>query len=101
MKKEEMETIINNMQNKLGEENASIIGDDLATILSDNSNMLDEIDKRNNEISVLKKDKENLIVANGNLFKQVAIGVEEKEDTEKPREKFSYKKAFDEKGNFI
>ena len=101
MKKEELETIINNMQDKLGEDNASIIGDDLATILSDNSSMLDEINKRDDQISVLKKDKENLIVANGNLFKQVAMGVEEKDDKEKPREKFSYRKAFDEKGNFI
>ena len=105
MKTEEFNKIIKGMQEKLGKDNASKIADDLGTLISDNSNMNKEIENKNSEIDTLKQDKENLIIANGNLLQQVAITNEdefepkkkEKED-EKP---FSFKAQFDKNGDFI
>lgn len=84
-----------------GEENASLIGDDLATILSDNANMVSELETRDNTINTLKQDKENLITANGNLFKQVSLGIEETPTQEDKHDPFDFRDAFDKNGNFI
>ena len=73
MKTEEFNKFIKGMQEKLGKDNASKIADDLGTLISDNSNMNKEIENKNSEIDTLKQDKENLIIANGNLLQQVAI----------------------------
>lgn len=104
MKKEEMETLTKGIQKKLGKEASALINDDLATIVLDNTSMNTELDTRQTKIDTLEKDKENLIMTNNRLFQQVSIGEETtptKEKEEKKKEKFSFKSAFDEKGNFI
>lgn len=105
MNKEDFENLTNQMQEKLGKENSSLIADDIGTLITDNQSMLSQIDKQQQEINRLKQDKENLINANGNLLQQVSMGFENKpkhkenEDT-KPK-KFNFRSCFDEKGNFI
>lgn len=106
MKKEDFEKITESMQEKLGKENSSLIADDIATLITDYSNMNKEIDNKNKQIEKLKNDKENLITANGNLLQQVSMGFETKEEISKDNKKeeikkFSFKNCFDEKGNFI
>lgn len=104
MKREEMDNFVNNLREKIGEENAGIIADDLGTLLTDNANMLKQQEENQATINKLREDKENLLSANGNLLKQVSMqndgGFEFKEKEEK-KERFSIKDAFDTKGNFI
>lgn len=103
MKNEDFEKLTNEMQEKLGKENSSLIADDIGTLISNNSSMLTQIDKQNEQIEKLKQDKEKLISANGNLLQQISMGVEKpkKEDKEETPKKFSFRSCFDERGNFI
>lgn len=105
MKKEDFEKLTNGMQEKLGKENSSLIADDIGILITDNQNMLSQIEKQQNEITKLKQDKENLITTNGNLLQQVSMGVDDskknKEKQDEQPKKFSFKSCFDEKGNFI
>lgn len=104
MNNKDFNNIINNIQEKIGEETTSLIADDLATLTTDNLTMNNEIENQNKKITKLETDKENLIQTNGNLLQQVVMGQEEKpkiqdDDDEKPK-KFNFYSAFDEKGKF-
>lgn len=102
MKNEELETITNRIMDKIGNENSALIVDDLTEIITKNKTIYDEGIEKDNQINKLKEDKERLIETNGNLFKQVSIGKEEKiEEKENKKEDFSFYKMFDNKGNFI
>lgn len=104
MKNNDFQNLVNGIQEKIGEETTSTIADDLGILITDNVQMNNELEEKDKEISKLKKEKENLISANGNLLKQVGMGEDipnnfnnkEKEDNKK----FNFKNAFDEKGNF-
>lgn len=106
MKKEEFENKMNSIQEKLGKENASLIADELGLLITDNAQMNKELENKNNEISKLKTDKENLQEANINLLQQIPMGDDtesiykkEEKPVEKPKP-FDYRTVFDEKGNF-
>lgn len=64
MKKEEMENLINNVREKIGDEMSGTIADDLALLMTDNVNVNSLIKEKDSEITKLKKDKENLISVN-------------------------------------
>lgn len=104
MKNEDMQKLTNTIQEKLGEENASLIADDLGILLTDTANTNKQIEEKDNLIDKLKKDKDNLISTNGKLLQQVAMGFEEtpkNNDEEGNKKSISYKDVFDENGNFI
>lgn len=103
MKNEELETITNRIMEKIGDEQSALIVDDLTEIITKNNDVYKDNINKENEIEKLKKDKERLIETNGNLFKQIPVGKEEKnKNAEETEEKsFSFYKMFDEKGNFI
>ena len=97
------EETLNKIQEKIGEESSGIIADDIANLLSYESARNKDLEDRNNEITKLKKDKEMLIEANGNLLQQVSAEKEEilkpkKEEEKKP---INIRDAFDKYGNFI
>lgn len=103
MKQEEMQTLTNTIQEKLGE-NAGIIADDLARIIADNTSQNSVIESRDNRIKQLEKQNELLTTANGSLLQQVAMGEEtppheDKKQEETPK-KFDFKSVFDKKGKF-
>ena len=79
MKKEEFDSKMTQMLEKIGSDSSNLILDDVAVLLSDNENMNVEIDKRNQEIADLKKRNETLQRVNGNLLLQVGMGT--KDDT--------------------
>lgn len=108
MKTEEHNKLINGIKEKLGEEETSKIADDLALLISDNTQVNNELKNKDNEIDKLKTDKENLIKVNGNLLQQVTDGKEEdvfninnEKEKENKKEPFSFRKQFDKNGNFI
>ena len=100
-----MDEKIKEMQKKLGKENASLIADDFASLISYDSARTKDLNDRDEEIKKLKEDKEMLINANGNLLQQISVEKEEilkpKKEEQENKKHFDFRSAFDEKGNFI
>lgn len=97
----DLKKLTESIDEKLGD-NSAMIADDIGTILTGFESMNATIKSRDEEISQLKADKEKLVLANGNLLKQIPVSsnddIEENEEvTKKP---FNFRDAFDEKGNF-
>ena len=96
----DLKKLTESIDQKLGD-NSAMIADDIGTILTGFETMDNAIKKRDEEISQLKKDKEKLVLANGNLLKQIPVMRNEEDDEEEVTKKpFNFKDAFDEKGNF-
>ena len=105
MNEEQMENLINSIRQKLGDENAGVIMDDLGTIITANATMNNTIKTQENKIKTLKQDKDNLLAVNGNLLQQVPMGQTDfpnnkREEKKEEQKHYSFKNAFDEKGNF-
>ena len=94
-----IEDYTNKIQEKLGKEESGKIADDIASLLTYDNKLQKDIKSRDEEIIKLKKDKEMLIEANGNLLQQIPLGKED--DKEKPKEEpknFDFKSVFDKNG---
>ena len=106
MKTEDFKKITDEMNEKIGKENASKIADSMAKLISDNVQINKELKEKDEEISKLNNDKEILMETNMSLLQQVPMGEdtskkEPKEKTEKEKAtNFDYKEVFDEFGNF-
>lgn len=103
MDDKELNKISESIHEKLGDEAFARISDDMGTLITGNALNLDEIKKRDEQISKLQESNKQLISANGNLLKQVPMGSDTPEPTEeeqKPK-KFNYSTAFDKSGRFI
>lgn len=103
MKEKEFQELINNMQTKLGEEASGLIADDLGMLISDNKAVNDSEVKYQDEIKMLRDQKEKLIATNGNLLQQISFGVEEQtkeEVKEEPRKHIDFRDFIDSNGNF-
>lgn len=94
-----IEEYTNKIQEKLGKEEAGKIADDIASLLTYDNKIQKDIKSKDDEISKLKKDKEMLIEANGNLLQQIPLGKEEPKDDPKEEPKnFDFKSIFDKNG---
>lgn len=94
-----IEEYTNKIQEKLGKEEASKIADDIANILSYDNKIQKDISDRDEEITKLKKDKDMLIEANGNLLQKVPFGREDNSKEEQEEKKpFDFRSVFDENG---
>ena len=103
MNSEELNTFLDSMKEKLGEENAALISDDLGNFITKNTEIVNTLTNKDNEIKRLNDLNQKLVSANGSLLQQVSAGFErnpreEEEDT--PKKSFNFKDAFDEKGRF-
>ena len=97
-----IEEYTNKIQEKLGKEESGKIADDIANLLTYDSKLQKDIKNRDEEITKLKKDKEILIEANGNLLQSIPMGkdtdkLRDEEDEEK--KPFDFRTIFDENGN--
>lgn len=95
-----IEEYTSKIQEKLGKDEAGKIADDIANMLTYDSKLHKDIKDRDEEITKLRKDKEMLIEANGNLLQQVAFGKEEVKTNNQDEEikKFDFKSVFDKNG---
>ena len=99
------EETLTNLQEKIGKDNAGLIADDIASLLSYENARNKEVKKKDKEIEKLKETKEKLIEANGNLLQQISVETKDVEiepqasETTEPH--FNLKDAFDKDGNFI
>lgn len=102
MTEEELNKINDNIKGKIGDEAFAMIGDDLGTIITGREVMDQTIRDRDSEIADLKSKNEKLVAANAQLFKQIPVGHNSKENDEEesPTKNISLRDAFDANGNF-
>lgn len=101
---EELTKITNSMQEKLGQDNSAMIADDFGMLISANRNTQEALKQAHDKIKSLEADKEKLVLANGNLLKQIpmesdTVSVKETSRDE-PSQRISLSDAFDANGNF-
>jgi hypothetical protein len=103
MDNDELNKISESIKEKIGEENFAKISDDMGTLITGNTLNLESIKSQEEEISKLKDSNEKLVMANGNLLKQVPMGKEdlsEKEEKESIPKKINLRDAFNKNGSF-
>lgn len=102
MQDNDLQAIIDSISEKVGKENSALIADDIGKLITINSSVVDDIKKKDTEISRLTQTNEKLVIANGNLLQSIPMGREEKkEEVKEERKSTSFKDCFDKKGNFI
>ena len=105
MTEEELNTISNNIKEKIGEEAFATISDDMGKIITGRETMAKDIKERDDEITGLKDKNQKLVDANASLFKQIPKSSDEKAKDSEESEEGMYKNiplssAFDKSGNF-
>ncbi len=104
MDSSELNTFLDSIKEKLGEENSALISDDLGNLITKNTEVANMMSNKDKEIERLNGLNEKLVSANGSLLQQVSAGIEKnphgtKED-ESTKKSFNFRDAFDEKGRF-
>ena len=104
MNSEELNTFLDSMKEKLGEENAALISDDLGNLITKNTEVFNTLNNKEKEINRLNDLNQKLVSANGSLLQQVGAGFErsthESVEEDTPKKSFNFRDAFDEKGRF-
>ena len=101
---EELTKIIDGLQDKLGKENSAVIADDLGVLISRNAETQKALKDRDEKIEKLRERNEKLILANGNLLKQIpAEGSEPVKYHEQKAENkaITFNDIFDAHGKFL
>ena len=102
MTDEELLKITDSMQEKLGD-NAGVIADDIGLLITGNANSQKALVAKDEEIKRLTSTNEKLVLANGNLLKQIpvekSLPPDKDSEVEKPT-KINLADAFDSRGNF-
>lgn len=103
MSDEELTKFIDGLQDKLGKENSAVIADDLGILISSNAETQKTLQDKDEKIEKLRERNEKLILANGNLLKQIpAEGSEPAQKSEETKKKStSFSDIFDAHGRFI
>ena len=104
MNSKTLDEITDSIKNKLGDENFSIIGDDIGMLITENNKSINTIDELNKNVSELKNKNDLLVSANSRLLSQIPMEKDEPREQEqkeesKPKE-FSLKDLFDSHGHF-
>ena len=104
MNSKTLDEITDSIKNKLGDENFSIIGDDIGMLITENNKSINTIDELNKNVSELKNKNDLLVSANSRLLSQIPMEKDEpreqaKEESSKPKE-FTLMDLFDDKGHF-
>ena len=105
MNSKTLDEITDSIKNKLGDENFSIIGDDIGMLITENNKSINTIDELNKNVSELKNKNDLLVSANSRLLSQIPMEKddakerEENEESSRPKE-FTLMDLFDDKGHF-
>lgn len=102
MTDEELLKITDSMQEKLGD-SAGVIADDIGLLITGNANSQKALVAKDEEIKRLTSTNEKLVLANGNLLKQIpvekSLPPQDNSEVDKPT-KINLADAFDVHGNF-
>lgn len=107
MTDEELLNITNSIEEKLGKETSALIADDIGLLMTGNAKSQKALQDRDSEIADLKTKNEKLVLANGNLLKQVPMESETsrtsspKGENNSENVKIDLSDAFDKTGKFI
>ena len=105
MSYEELETLVNEIKDKLDETTGALISEDLLNIVSNYKLGIDEISRLSEEVETLKSEKDELLKVNGRLFQKVGFDKEEEEKEEETSEdgseELTVEDVIDEKGELI
>lgn len=103
--KEEFETLINNLREKLDETTSALVSEEILATLSAYNNGFDEYTKSIEEVEKLKGEKEELLKVNGKLYQKIGFDkedtIEEKVDDVEDGEEIKIEDVIDEKGDLI
>lgn len=101
MTDEELIKITDSMQEKLGE-SAGVIADDIGLLITGNANTQKALVAKDEEIKRLTSTNEKLVLANGNLLKQIPVekSLPSKEAEVEQPQSINLADAFDARGNF-
>ena len=104
MNSKTLDEITDSIKNKLGDENFSIIGDDIGMLITENNKSINTIDELNKNVSELKNKNDLLVSANSRLLSQIPMEKDEtreqaEKESSKPKE-FTLMDLFDDKGHF-
>ena len=102
--KEEFETLINNLRDKLDETSVALVSEEILATISAYNNGFDEYTKSVEEVEKLKGEKEELLKVNGKLYQRIGFDREEKDDNiedKKDEEEIKIEDVIDEKGDLI
>ena len=103
--KEEFETLINNLRDKLDETTVALVSEEILATISAYNNGFDEYTKSVEEVEKLKGEKEELLKVNGKLYQRIGFDREEKEDniedSKDEEEETKIEDVIDEKGELI
>ena len=104
MKDEFLKGITDSIANKLGEENASIIADDIGKLMTANTQTIETINSLNARVSTLEETNQKLVAANGSLLQQIPAVADydkhQKEEAPEEKTAFNFHSVFDKNGNF-
>lgn len=106
MSYEELETLVNEIKDKLDETTGALISEDLLNIVSNYKLGMDEVSRLTEEVNTLKSEKDELLKVNGRLFQKVGFDKEEIEKKEEEKtsddsEELTVEDVVDEKGELI
>ena len=104
LSKEDFETLINKLRDKLDETTVALVSEEILATISAYNNGFDEYTKSVEEVEKLKSEKEELLKVNGKLYQRIGFDREEKEDNiedVKDEEETKIEDVIDEKGELI
>lgn len=103
--KEEFESLISSIKEKLDETTQALVSEDLLGVLSSYSNAVDKIASLGEKLTKLEGDNAELLKVNGKLFQKIGFENEEQEEVlpedEVKEEEMSIEEIIDEKGELI
>lgn len=101
MEYKDYDSKMTSMLEKIGNDSANLILDDVAILLTDNKNMNDMILNKDKEIESLKSLNSRLQQVNVNLLQQIPVQKEDKKEKEEESvSKYNIYEAFDDSGKF-
>lgn len=103
--KEEFESLINRIKEKLDETTQALVSEDMLGVLASYSNAVDEVASLGEKLTKLEEDNAELLKVNGKLFQKIGFENEEQEEVlpeeEVKEEEISIEEIVDEKGELI
>lgn len=102
--KEDFSKIVSDLKEKLDETNAALISDELISLESAYSNVVDEKESVVSDMEKLKSEKDELIKVNGKLYQRIGFEDKEEEKTKEVKddeEEIKIEDVINEKGEMI
>lgn len=104
LSREEFETLIASIKEKLDETTAGLLAEDLLQVVSTYVNAIDTIAEMTESMDKLKADNDELLKVNGKLFQKIGFDKEEEvaeEVAEDVEEEIAIEEVIDEEGELI